>query len=90
AFVSGDPAKAADLGARFGVARFYDYKTFDAIARDPQIDCVYIALPVGLHAEYTIRALKAGKHVPCEKPMASTSAECRAMIAAARAANRQL
>lgn len=90
AFVSGDPAKAADLGARFGVSRFYDYKTFDAIARDPQIDCVYIALPVGLHAEYTIRALKAGKHVLCEKPMASTSAECRAMIAAAKAANRQL
>jgi predicted dehydrogenase len=90
AFVSGSPAKQKDLGARFGVSRFYDYKNFDSIANDPEIDCVYIILPVGLHAEYTIRALKAGKHVLTEKPMASTSAECEAMIAAARAAKRQL
>jgi predicted dehydrogenase len=90
AFVSGSPAKQKDLGARFGVSRFYDYANFDSIANDPEIDCVYIILPVGLHAEYTIRALKAGKHVLCEKPMASTSAECAAMIAAAKAAKRQL
>ncbi|WP_305095827.1 Gfo/Idh/MocA family protein [Croceibacterium aestuarii] len=90
AFVSGSPAKQADLGARYGVERFYNYADFDRIADDPEIDCVYIVLPVGLHAEYTIRALRAGKHVLCEKPMASTSAECEAMIAAATAANRQL
>jgi len=90
AFVSGNPAKAKDLAARFGVARTYGYDNFDEIAKDKDIDCVYIVLPVGLHAEYTIRALKAGKHVLCEKPMASTSAECEAMIAAAKAANRQL
>ena len=90
AFVSGNPQKARDLGARYGVTRFYDYKSFDRIKDDPNIDCVYIALPVALHAEYTIRALKAGKHVLCEKPMASTVAECAAMIAAAKAANRQL
>jgi predicted dehydrogenase len=90
AFVSGSPAKQADLGARYGVSRFYNYANFDDIAKDPEIDCVYIVLPVGLHAEYTIRALNAGKHVLCEKPMASTSAECEAMIAAAKANNRQL
>ena len=90
AFVSGSPAKQKDLGARYGVSRFYDYKNFDSIANDAEIDCVYIILPVGLHAEYTIRALKAGKHVLTEKPMASTSAECAAMIAAAKAAKRQL
>jgi len=90
AFVSGNPAKARDLGARYGVTRFYDYQDYDAIAQDPEIDCVYIVLPVGLHAEYTIRALEAGKHVLCEKPMASTSAECEAMIAAARASDRRL
>ena len=90
AFVSGSPAKQKDLGARYGVSRFYNYANFDSIAHDPEIDCVYIILPVGLHAEYTIRALKAGKHVLCEKPMASTSAECEAMIAAAKAAKRQL
>ena len=90
AFVSASPAQQKDLGARYGVSRFYDYQNFDQIAHDPEIDCVYIVLPVALHAEYTIRALKAGKHVLCEKPMASTSAECEAMIAAAKAANRQL
>jgi glucose-fructose oxidoreductase len=90
AFVSGNPAKARDLGARHGVTRFYDYANYDTMKNDREIDCVYIVLPVGLHAEYTIRALEAGKHVLCEKPMASTSAECEAMIAAAKANNRQL
>lgn len=90
AFVSGNAAKARDLGARYEVDRFYGYDNFDRIADDDQIDCVYIVLPVGLHAEYTIRALKAGKHVLCEKPMASSAAEAQAMVDAARAANRQL
>ncbi|HWU48846.1 MAG TPA: Gfo/Idh/MocA family oxidoreductase [Asticcacaulis sp.] len=90
AFVSGNPDKAKELGARYGVSKLYSYDNFDRIAEDKEIDCVYIVLPVGLHAEYTIRALKAGKHVLCEKPMASSPAECEAMIAAAKAANRQL
>ncbi|MBX9898338.1 MAG: Gfo/Idh/MocA family oxidoreductase [Qipengyuania sp.] len=90
ALISGNPAKARTIGERHGVARFYGYDTYDRIAADPDIDCIYIVLPVGLHAEYTIRALEAGKHVLCEKPMASSSAECEAMIAAAKAANRQL
>lgn len=90
AFVSGNPAKARDLGERYGVDRFYDYANYDTMRNDARVDCVYIVLPVGLHAEYTIRALEAGKHVLCEKPMASTSAECERMIAAARANDRQL
>lgn len=90
AFVSGSPKKASELSERFGVERLYDYDNFDRIIDNPSIDCVYIVLPVGLHAEYTIRALKARKHVLCEKPMASSSQECQAMIAAAKAANRQL
>src|SRR5690606_8062796 len=90
AFVSGNPAKARDLGARYGVSRFYDYGGFGTMKDDAEIDCVYIVLPVGLHAEYTIRALEAGKHVLCEKPMASTAAECERMIAAAKANGRQL
>jgi glucose-fructose oxidoreductase len=90
ALVSGNPQKARDLGAAYGVSKLYDYGNFDTIAANKDIDCVYIALPPGLHAEYTIRALKAGKHVLCEKPMASTVAECEAMIAAAKAAGKQL
>ena len=90
AFVSGNPAKARELGSRYGVEHLYDYRTYDRMADNPAIDCVYIVLPVGLHAEYTIRALEAGKHVLCEKPMASTAAECEAMIAAAKTNNRQL
>ncbi len=90
AFVSGNPQKARTLGARHGVSRFYDYANFDTMKDDAEIDCVYIVLPVGLHAEYTVRALEAGKHVLCEKPMASTAAECERMVAAAKANNRQL
>ena len=51
---------------------------------------VYIVLPNGMHAEYTIRAAKAGKHVFSEKPMANTSAECQQMIDACKAANKLL
>jgi predicted dehydrogenase len=92
ALVSGNAEKAARVAAHYGVpdARIYDYATFDAIAEDDRIDVVYIVLPNGLHAPYTIRALEAGKHVMCEKPMANSVAECRGMIAAAGAADRKL
>ncbi len=92
AFVSGRPAKAKQLAARYGVIEknIYNYDNFDTIVSNPEIDIVYIILPNGMHAEYTIRALKAGKHVLCEKPMANTPQDCEQMIAAAKAANRKL
>ncbi len=92
ALVSGHPDKARKLAARYGVAEkaIYDYQGYDKIASNPEIDVVYVVLPNSMHAEYTIRALKAGKHVLCEKPMANTPAECQAMIDAARAASRKL
>ncbi len=71
-------------------ASIYTYETFDQIAHNPKIDAVYIGLPNSLHAEYTVRAAKAGKHVLCEKPMAISSAECRTMIKACKDANVKL
>ena len=90
--VSGDIEKARATAKQYGVPDrgLYSYDTFDRIVDNPDIDAVYIVLPNNLHADYTIRAHKAGKHVLVEKPMANTVAECDAMIAAAKQANRQL
>ena len=92
ALVSGDPVKAKRVAAEYGVPEtgIYDYKNYDKIRDNPDIDIVYICLPVSMHAEYTIRAAQAGKHVLCEKPMAVSAAECEAMIAACRKAGRKL
>ncbi|MBM6595918.1 Gfo/Idh/MocA family protein [Microvirga pudoricolor] len=92
AVVSGNPDKARDVATRHGVpeTNIYGYDTFDRIAENDEIDVVYIILPNSLHAEYTVRAFKAGKHVLCEKPMAVTPDECETMIRAGREANRKL
>ena len=92
AFVSGHRDKADKLAARYGVeaANIYNDENFDSIKGNPAIDIVYIVLPNGMHAEYTVRALQAGKHVLCEKPMANTPAECEQMISAATTAARKL
>lgn len=84
--------KAPKYQQRFNIPQssVYTYDTFDRIAHDQNIDAVYIGLPNSMHAEYTIRAAKAGKHVLCEKPMATSSTECRAMIAACKEANVKL
>jgi glucose-fructose oxidoreductase len=80
ALVSSDPAKRAALGKRYGIERVFDYDTYDQCLRD--VDAVYIALPNFMHADFAIRAAKAGVHVLCEKPMAVTAAECEQMIGA--------
>jgi len=92
ALVSGHPDKARKLAARYGVAEksLYTYDTFDRLRDNPEVDIVYIVLPNGMHAEYTMRAAKAGKHVLCEKPMANTPGDCQQMIDACRQANRLL
>ncbi|WP_448658770.1 Gfo/Idh/MocA family protein [Sphingomonas sp. CJ99] len=92
ALVSGTPAKLERYGDEYGVPKShrYSYADFDRIRDNPDIDIVYVVLPVFMHAEYSIRASQAGKHVLCEKPMAMNAAECTAMIAAARAADRKL
>ena len=92
ALVSGDRAKAERMAAEYGLptGSIYSYEEFDRIRDNKTVDAVYVALPNSMHAEYTIRAAKAGKHVLCEKPMAISVAECEQMIAACRAANVKL
>jgi predicted dehydrogenase len=92
ALVSGHPDKANKLALRYGVnsKNIYNYENYDSIKDNPEVDIIYIVLPNSMHAEYTIRGFQAGKHVLSEKPMATTPAECQAMIDAGRKANRKL
>ena len=69
--------KAADYAQRHGVAKWYT--DVDALINDPEIDAVYIATPPDVHLEYAAKAMKAGKAVYVEKPMARNAAECEAM-----------
>ncbi|GAB4422982.1 MAG: Gfo/Idh/MocA family oxidoreductase [Bacteroidia bacterium] len=90
--VTGTPDKARRWSEAYAIppGNVYDYDTFDRIADNPDIDIVYIVLPNSLHAPFTIRALEAGKHVICEKPMALDAVEAQAMIDAATKARRKL
>jgi len=82
ALVSDDRSKLKELARRYRVDFTFTYDDYDACLA--QVDAVYIALPNSMHAEYAIRAARAGVHVLCEKPMAVTSDECRQMITACR------
>ncbi len=63
------------------------YDSYEQLVNDPNIDAVYIPLPNGLHAEWTLQALQAGKHVLCEKPMSVTAREGKIMMDAAHEHN---
>jgi glucose-fructose oxidoreductase len=88
AIVSNDRTKRREMTKRYRLEAAYSYKQFDQCLRE--VDAVYIALPNSMHAEYTVRAAKAGVHVLCEKPMAVTVQECQQMIAACREARVKL
>jgi len=88
AVASRRPAAAAAYADQHGIP--VAYAGYDALFADPEIDLVYNALPPAGHAEWTIKALAAGKHVLCEKPFAMTADEARAMVAAADATGRVL
>lgn len=85
-------SRTADKAAAF--ARTHSlpaaYASYQQLIEDPAIQAVYNSLPNNLHYEWTIKALKAGKHVLCEKPMANSVEDCQAMIDAAKAANKKL
>jgi len=83
ALVSGDDQKLQALGKKYRVDLSCSYEDFDRCLANPEIDAVYIAVPNDKHFEFAIRAAEAGKHILCEKPLALTAAEARAMIQAA-------
>jgi predicted dehydrogenase len=80
----GPPGEQVDLSG------INTYANLDDLLRDPQVELVDITLPTFLHADIAVRALEAGKHVFCEKPMALRLADCERMVAAAKQANRLL
>jgi len=82
AVASREPATAAAYAKEWGIERAHG--SYEALLSDPGIDAVYIPLPNHLHAEWAIRAARAGKHVLCEKPLALDVAEVDAMEKAAR------
>ncbi len=90
--VTGTPSKAEAWKAKYNIPdkNIYDYTNFDKIADNPDIDVVYVVLPPSMHKEYVVRAANAGKHVWCEKPMAMTVEECKAMMDACRKNKRSL
>ncbi|QRR00311.1 Gfo/Idh/MocA family protein [Dyadobacter sandarakinus] len=92
AIVTGTPEKAGKWKEKYKIPdkNVYNYQNFDKIKDNPDVDIVYVVLPNSMHAEYTIRAAKAGKHVICEKPMATSVKDCEAMIKACKDAGKML
>lgn len=84
AVASRDQAAASRYAAEWNIPTAYG--SYDDLLADPAIDAVYIPLPNGLHKEWAIRAMQAGKHVLCEKPLALTVADVDEMAAAAHKA----
>ena len=84
AIASRDAELARGAAANFGIPNAHG--SYEALLLDPDVDAVYIPLPNHLHAEWTIAAVGAGKHVLCEKPLAMTAADAERMIEAADAA----
>ena len=76
-----DPARAQAFAAKHGVPRVH--ATYADLIADPEVDAIYNPLPNNLHCQWSIRALEAGKHVLCEKPLASNAMEAERMVIAA-------
>ena len=87
--ITGDAAKGREWAALYGFPEknIFSYADMAKLAKAKDIAIVHVVTPNSLHAEHSIAAAKAGKHVMCEKPMATSATQCEAMIAAAQAAN---
>jgi predicted dehydrogenase len=77
AIAARDPARARDFARKHGIARVH--KTYDDLMRDPDVNVIYNPLPNSLHCEWSIAALRAGKHVLCEKPLAANADQAARM-----------
>lgn len=88
AIASRDPARGRLFAAQLGIEKLHE--SYEALLADPAVDAVYIPLPNHLHAEWTIAAARAGKHVLCEKPLALRAADAERMIEACEASGVQL
>jgi D-xylose 1-dehydrogenase (NADP+, D-xylono-1,5-lactone-forming) len=80
--------KAQSFAREYGFEKSYD--NYEALLQDPEVDVIYNPLPNSLHCEWTVNALKAGKHVLCEKPLGGDVAQCKKMIATAKKNRRVL
>ena len=86
AVASRDAERAAAFASQHGIGR--SFGSYEALLGDPEVDVVYVSLPNHLHAHWTVRALEAGKHVLCEKPLATSVREVDEVIAASRRTGR--
>ena len=84
AVASRDAERARSYAAEWQIPRAHG--SYEALLADPEVDAVYISLPNGLHVEWSVAAARAGKHVLCEKPLATSVAGCDEIISAAGAA----
>jgi predicted dehydrogenase len=90
--ISGTPSKIKEWQTKYSIPEknCYNYKNFDDIKSNPDIDAVYVITPNGLHHDQVIRVAKAGKHAICEKPMAVNAMEGQEMVDACKKANVKL
>jgi predicted dehydrogenase len=88
AIASRDDARAKEAAAMLHIAK--SYGSYEALLADPAIEAIYNPLPNELHVLWTLRALEAGKHVLCEKPIALTAKEAQRLTSAAKASGRHV